>query len=119
MVEDIARDLRHRGGQGFDRSARQAMAQRKLADAAPRDHEVGFIANRHTDNGCGFVPFPHDWLPPSSVNLKAAPPPIFPSAHTAPPCRRTTRCTVASPTPVPSKSCDECSRENGKKSFVA
>src|SRR3984893_2655859 len=50
-----------------------------------------------------------DW-PPSSVKKKVAPDPTSPSAQIRPPCRRTTRSTVANPMPVPSNSLTECRR---------
>ena len=65
----------------------------------------------------------HDPSPPTgasaSVNRKVAPSPTTPSAQIRPPWRRTIRCTVARPMPVPGNSRGECSRLNGANNLSA
>src|SRR5882762_5968721 len=49
-----------------------------------------------------LVPFAEPWQPAAKVKKKVAPLSTSGSAHMRPPCLRTMRWTVASPTPVPS-----------------
>src|SRR5258706_12928834 len=55
--------------------------------------------------------------PRASAKLKHAPLPTAPSPQTRPPWRATTRCTIASPTPVPANSSWWCNRWNTLNSF--
>src|SRR5579883_1224030 len=59
------------------------------------------------------------WAPDGMVNRNVAPWPTEPSAITVPPCRRTMRWTVASPTPCPGNSSARWSRWNGRNSLCA
>src|SRR6185436_13853485 len=66
-----------------------------------------------------FVRLRHASDAPRSVKKNVAPASSWPSAHTRPPWRCTTRWTIARPTPVPSNSSARCRRWNTPNSFPA
>src|SRR5580704_16230587 len=72
-----------------------------------------------TPAGCPFPCASIFVFPGSSVKKNVAPFSTSASAQIVPPCRRTMRATVASPTPVPSNCSGRCSRWNTPNNLFA
>src|SRR5258706_1031730 len=89
-----------------ERETAEPRAARESRDAGWRDIRTFLTGQNSSKDG-----------PAGSVKYTVAPTPSLPSAHTRPPCRSTTRCTVASPTPVPENSISVCNLWNGLKSL--